>query len=475
MTVTNVETTTPALRNMLLPIGLILVAASYIGSVLAVRFLSAPNKECWEEPCQNEGVDNTIIMWASDFFVAGLAFLLGGHLHFGKVSTRRSGTLAMIFVSGSFTLMGILHWMYPNNGTTDNLGMMEYWVVWAIASFFLTLSASCHAYLAMDVTRDNTAESSKPPAACELLLVRLALAGVILSCISNLVGCVWCAWTPILHTTDMNDNFDAENLGFSDQHTCIQIVSVSETLLWYCYALLWVPMGILFRSAAKKKTERILGLATPMAALLAVLSQWTTGSMYFVAVHFTAWIRQAMDMSDERFLELWKRVYGAEIFHLGIILTMYCVHNLSWSLTIPPQSSRRPQQTEQTQEHHVVGGRGDCASTTSTHDSKQVRFAGEEEPTAVDVENGEMQYQQDNDFSSVGSASAAAGDHYILPATQEPRPFVTETSSTLTDEREQDDRETERDDPLSLSKESPAPKDDDGEEGDAQAVSPEVK
>jgi hypothetical protein len=426
MTVSNLDTT--ALRNMF-PIGIILLAASYIGAVLAMRFV-AP--KCLDEPCQSEGVDNTVIMWGSDFFVAVVAFFLGAHLHFGKTSTRKSGTLAQIFMAGSFVLMGILHWMYPNDGKTDNLGMMEFWVVWGLASFFLSLSATSHAHLAIDVstTKNDLPSSTQQRPRCEIIFARLALVGVIFSCISNLVGCVWCAITPVLHTTEMHDNFD-ENLEFKDEHTCIQIVSVSEVVLWYSYALLWFPLGILFRSAAKQKPERIMGLSTPFAGLLAFISQWIGGSIYFVAIVFFAWVRHAIGASDESFWDLWERLYGAEIFHLGILLTIYCAHNLSWSLTIPPQSRRRQEPPTD---------RGDGASTAA--ESKQVRFAGEapivEESSMDEMEQGQKQQELDGDISSVGSASA---EGYIVPATK-PRPYeIDKASSVQTDEEKREQEE----------------------------------
>ena len=40
-------------------------------------------------------------------------------------------------------------------------------------------------------------------------------------------------------------------------------------------------------------------------------------------------------MADEAesYYELWERVYGAEIFHYAILMTFYCGHTLSWTLT----------------------------------------------------------------------------------------------------------------------------------------------
>merc|ERR1712238_537787 len=73
--------------------------------------------------CQSEGVDNTILNWSSDFFVAIWMFVFAFHLSICRKTTpstggkgeRRStnevvmdsGILAQIFIGGAFVLSGI--------------------------------------------------------------------------------------------------------------------------------------------------------------------------------------------------------------------------------------------------------------------------------------------------------------------------------------------------------------------------------
>lgn len=316
-------------------IGILLLSTLYLIFCVLIRFLAPPCLEDDEEDCQLEGVDNSVIMWGTDFFVAAAAFCFGIHLTLHREVVRKSGTLAHIFMAGSFALMGIARWMYANDATTDNSGILEYWIVSAISSLFLALSAACHAHFALD-TASTISKLHRP--CCAGSMTRLWLTGVILSCITYLIACIWCSSTPRLHTYDVLDTF-ADDANFEDLHTCVQLATVSEILLWLFYALLWIPMGILLKAVARRQCQVICGLSTPAAASCAIWSQWMTGSMYLVVIAFCAWVRQNGDDDEDgierTFIDLWERVHGAEIFHYGMLLTMYCAHNLSFTFTLP--------------------------------------------------------------------------------------------------------------------------------------------
>eukprot|EP00934_Nitzschia_sp_Nitz4_P002249 Nitzschia sp. Nitz4//scaffold100_size80364//31920//33143//NITZ4_005342-RA/size80364-processed-gene-0.48-mRNA-1//-1//CDS//3329532088//2249//frame0 len=324
------------------PIGLAVITSLYLAFCILVDYL-AP--DCIDDltkgsvdpdvACQDEGVDNSVIMWAGDFFVAFAAFAFGIHLSYFKGVVRRSGALAQIFMAGAFSLLGIIRWMYPNNGTTDNEGVIEFWTVSSIAYLFFVLSAICHALLAMDVVSDISALHRPCFAGA---MVRTWLICVILAGVAYCTGSIWCASDPDLHTLDLHDNSTIPNAEFEDLETCIEIVTASEILLWLAYAFLWVPMGVLFRAAVRRQCEVIWGLSTSTAVNLAVLAQWAAGTMFMVVIAFSAWIRggdlETHEMSTS-FLELWETVHGAEVFHFGMLITLFCAHNIAWTLTLP--------------------------------------------------------------------------------------------------------------------------------------------
>jgi hypothetical protein len=68
---------------------------------------------------------------------------------------------------------------------------------------------------------------------------------------------------------------------------------------------------------------------------MAMLLQWSVGSVFPVYIMVTVLIRERTyqpPISITTFLELWKRVYGSVINHWGMLLTLYCLHNVSLGL-----------------------------------------------------------------------------------------------------------------------------------------------
>ena len=367
--------------------GQIFLGMTYIAFVVASRLVFSD--ECsGEDECQSEGVDNTYRSWGSSYFVAAVCSLLAVHLHVFKSSTRRSGTVAQIFLAGAFALMGIRSQFYPNNGQTDNMGMMENWVVGAVATFFLTLSATAHGRFAME-TAMVTPRSKHP--ICVFFFMHLWMAAIILIAIINMVGSIWCSLSPQLQTSAVVDNFQ-DNLYWNERQICLQLIGLSENLIWLPYALLWIPVGLLLRAAAWQRPAMVLGLSNTRAALGVIGFHWSTGSMYLVTVSFASWIRHEMELTDDAddtFLEVWNRVYGVEIFHFGILLSAYCAHNLSWTLTIPSSTSSSSTRISSAGSVMTKSPSNDIRPGGSERDlseSRRVRFSEDASTTEVDLE-----------------------------------------------------------------------------------------
>ena len=114
--------------------------------------------------------------------------------------------------------------------------------------------------------------------------------------------------------------------------------------------------------------------------------------MYLVLVSFASWIRHEMELTgdaDETFLELWNRVYGVEIFHFGVLLSAYCAHNLSWTLTIPSSTSSLSTRMSSAGSVVTKSPSKDIRSGGSERDlseSRRVRFSEDVSTTEVDLE-----------------------------------------------------------------------------------------
>merc|ERR1712238_381053 len=68
--------------------------------------------------------------------------------------------------------------------------------------------------------------------------------------------------------------------------------------------------------------------------------QWTVGSILLVVmllvVLFLVNLNRNVD-DDEPFL-IWNTIYGTVLYHWGMLLTFYCLHNISCGLTVRCES-----------------------------------------------------------------------------------------------------------------------------------------
>jgi hypothetical protein len=339
--------------------GLLFLTLSYVGMVVLMKYYlrndcldgddaaaeSTTSTSTPDNGCMAEGVDNTILNWSSDLFVAFFCFVFALHLSLIPTEVRKSAVLALVFLGGSFILAGIGHWMYPNSGLDDDQGLLGFWIVWMGSNVFAVISGLGTAHFALSVTRNVNpvrfnpcwASSSRDRrgtcfpsryivAVCELLLV--------LSLSIFLTGGVWCSVSSELQVDTLVDEVEA---GTSDVHACFSLMFYGDLALHVTYALLWLPVGFLLRAASWQWPQTILGLPTHMAAGTAMVLQWSAGSMFPVYLMITAAIRRHRnddnnDEEEETFLQLWQRVYGSVIYHWGMLLTLYCLHNLAYGL-----------------------------------------------------------------------------------------------------------------------------------------------
>ncbi|VEU35198.1 unnamed protein product [Pseudo-nitzschia multistriata] len=346
---------------MLITFGLLLLTAVYIGMVLALHYKSPV--ECLETntntgvdsyfdgisavvesdsgaPCQTEGVDNTILNWASDFFLAFWTFVFALHLSFldpSKREVRKSGILAQVFMGGAFLMAGLGNWLFPNSGTEDNRGLLGYWVSWIFSRVFFAISGLATAHFALCASlntdpnlknRSLLSRSYVPLAVCETLFV-LSLSGF-------LTGSIWCSIEPELRADGVIDAFGEAGVVVAtggeefEKHVCFRIASASEAAMNASYALLWLPAGFLLRAASRNKPAVVMGLPTPIAAVLAMVLQWTVGSMLVVAFA----VVDALVANKAGYFEAWNTVYGTVLYHWGMLMTLACVHNLSYGLPL---------------------------------------------------------------------------------------------------------------------------------------------
>jgi len=231
--------------------------------------------------CQSEFVDNTILNWSSQFFVAIVAIMAALNLSWCSEQTSyKSSLLFMIFMMGTFTLRGVSTLMFPNSGVDDNLGLLGYWIVGVMtSSIFYVVAIACLAHYALDLydaceessvsavnnrrSSSSTSSQDRKQGWCSRIccccchcfcnvtiktaigigqvLLLLALSGVLL-------GGIWCSLTPDIQTTEVYDSaVTIEEGNDGDKiHMCFTIFHISETALNLCWSLLWIPIGKMF-------------------------------------------------------------------------------------------------------------------------------------------------------------------------------------------------------------------------------------
>jgi hypothetical protein len=296
---------------MLITVGPLLLTALYVGMVVALKYLSP--SECLDDLCQSEAVDNTILNWASDFFLAFWIFIFALQLSFSAGDVRKTAIFSQILMGGAFVAAGVGNWLYPNSGIDDNHGMLGYWIVSIIFAVFFTISGLGMSYFSLSVS--ETTSLSVP--LCALVLV-LSLSGF-------LTGSIWCAMEPDLQVDEVVDNFEPTD----EIHACFHIMNYSVIAMNFSYALLWLPVGFLLTAASQKRPARVLGLPTPIAAIVAMVTQWTVGSMLLVVFFLVDLITPKMDYFDA-----WNAIYGTVLYHWAMLMTLYCLHNLSYGLPL---------------------------------------------------------------------------------------------------------------------------------------------
>ena len=299
---------------MFVSVGLLVLTAVYLGGVGALEhyfYLEClGNGECF-----SEGVDNTILNWASDFFLALFLFCFASHLSFFASNTRdvrTSGILAQIFMGAAFLASGVGNLLYPNSGIDDNHGMVGYWFVEILYVVFFTVSALTMAHFAV-----KSADR-------KLITVVTLFEGLLfLSMCGFLTGGIWCSLDAELQVIVGADEFEPTD----EVHVCFRLMEISTVTMNFAYALLWLPIGLLLKIAARLDPVNVLGLPTPAAPIIAVVLQWSVGSVFVGSLYVASLSVPGVD-----YFGVWVKIYGTVLYHWAFLLTFYCLHNLSYGL-----------------------------------------------------------------------------------------------------------------------------------------------
>lgn len=333
-----------------LPYGVILLTLSYLIFVLLVAFL-AP--ECLDEPCNSEGLDNSTLGWATDYWIAAGMIWMGMHLWWcggsgtttadaaahdndkQKVYFSAIGSLWCIGIA--YILGGLGHSVFPNSGFDDNAGQQGFYITWAVAFTFMTISVS----LTFRFVRQVSARCSTIGRCWDNFLTA-SLVLVILAWIATAGGYVWCSTEKDLHVNGATDTvppLKEDEIGTGEQ--CLQLAFVAEVTWYTCFSLFWIPAGAILRATIletqllEKGGERLIiyGFRAAWAALWVAIIPWTFGIMLIVYAGIAA-IAAGLEGT-----EVFEKIYGAVIYHYGMLLGYFFFYNLA--LLLPRDERKR--------------------------------------------------------------------------------------------------------------------------------------
>ena len=120
------------------PYTAVLLTGIFAGFVALVMLFA---RDCISgEDCSTEGVQNTVIFWSTDFFVAVVATILAIHLNRTTSQGVATGltflTVALGYLSNGFNAI-----FFGNSGTDDGKGMMQYYIMSILTHICWTCSA----------------------------------------------------------------------------------------------------------------------------------------------------------------------------------------------------------------------------------------------------------------------------------------------------------------------------------------------
>lgn len=311
-----------------LPYGVILLTVTYVIFALMVGLL-AP--ECLDEPCNSEGLDNSILGWATDYWIAAAMFWMGLHLWCcTPQNVYFSAIWSLWCISVSYVLGGIGHSVYTNSGFDDNAGQQEFYITWAIAFTFMTMSIGTTFRFIRQVSAGCSTIGR-----CWNNFLTASLVLVILAWIATSGGYVWCSTEEDLHVDDTIDTvppLDEDAVGRVEQ--CLQLAAVAE-LTWYsCFSLFWIPAGVILRRTVLEtqlmdkggEVVSVYGFRVAWAALWVAIIPWTFGIMLIVYAGIAA------VATGQEGTAVYEQIFGAVIYHYGMLLGYFFFHNLAYAL-----------------------------------------------------------------------------------------------------------------------------------------------
>jgi hypothetical protein len=326
----------------------IILTLLYATYVVLVAYLSPI--DCLDEPCNSEGLDNSILGWATDYFIA--IFLIGFGVHLwwnsprggfcrccsndsiaASTSSSFPAVLSLWLMGVAYILGGLGHSVFTNSGLDDNAGQQGFYITWAISFTLMTLSVE-ETYRFVHSVMSATRLSSSCCCCRRLqLFLNISLGLVVGAWVATTGGYVWCATNKDLHVSGQIDTVPP--LGGDDlPEQCLQVAATAEVTWYVCFSIFWLPTGFILRSVVIEKEKlqqerlRVCQFPVAWAAIWVSIIPWTFGIMLIV---YSGMAAIAVGLEGT---QIYEDIYGAVIYHYGMLLGYFLFHNMAYALTL---------------------------------------------------------------------------------------------------------------------------------------------
>lgn len=287
--------------------------------------------------CGNEGVDNSVLGWSSDFFVATTIGGLSVHL-FRNTSKKAIGSIAFINLCLGYLLKGFAALFFGNSGTDgDGKGMPLYffltlvqYVVWTISAVLVKFLAQSAWVLILEGRRK-----------CGNVASMLFLVPTIGSATAVAIGCIWASlWFPV---DQVVDEYDEDDGNINDQSVAISMVRIGQ-LVWHAsFSLFLVATSFVFGALAKQDTVIVGGMPNYVASSGIVIAQLTVVGIVFYFAFAGSINDQAISWGVRNGISV-----ATVVFNFAMVMSVLFLHNLITSLFPRPvreeKSNRYPKE-----------------------------------------------------------------------------------------------------------------------------------
>mmetsp|Transcript_24971 Transcript_24971/g.59360 ORF Transcript_24971/g.59360 Transcript_24971/m.59360 type:complete len:370 (-) Transcript_24971:690-1799(-) len=359
-----------SLQTPSFPYGIVIVTVAYLVVVLITVY--TVDIECLQEPCNSEGIDNSVLGFVTDFWISLCFFLFGIHLKWFVSPSKvdPAAWRAQWWMGIAFCLGGVGHGFFANSGTDDNAGMLGYYIIWAVSFVVLALSVFSVYRFVQNLQRrykhylDNGSSTTSSSAATTTTTTRwtrflkVSFALILISTIVVVGGNIWCASQPSLHvdgvidTVPPIDNEDGDDEESTTTNACLVMGFYGEVVWYVSFALFWIPVAAICRRVilaqsssetdgngndnsndnsnndnnANDQPRLVYGFLNSWAALWIGIIPCTFGIMLIV------WAGVVALILGQEATDVYETIYGAVVYHYGMLLSLFFFHNVAYSL-----------------------------------------------------------------------------------------------------------------------------------------------